>query len=82
MACMSLYASKLTLMNIWRGFTQEKKNPVKHHITALKMFISRHVIFALVLVCSAFKHSGLDTQASWYEDIYYPGSIFLPKTWI
>lgn len=22
MVCMSLYASKLTLMNIWRGFTQ------------------------------------------------------------
>lgn len=81
---MSLYTSKLTLMNIWRGFTLQKKNPVKHHITGLKMFISRHVIFALILVCTAFRHSGMDTQTSQYEDRYtiQVENIFLPKAWI
>lgn len=45
------------------------------------MLISRHVIFALIVVCSASKHSGTDTQASWYEDkIYNPGSKDISPT--
>lgn len=48
------------------------------------MLISRHVIFALIVVCSASKHSGTDTQASWYEDKYtiQVVKIFLPKAQI
>lgn len=48
------------------------------------MFISIHVIFTLILVCNAFKHSGLDTQALWYEDRYTTQvvNMFLPKAWI
>ena len=84
MVCSSLYTYKLKLTNIQRAVTQQEINPVKHHITDLKMFISRHVILALTLVCSASKHSGTDSQASWHGDRYaiQVVNVFLPKAWI
>lgn len=84
MVCISLSAHNLMLTNIQSGVTQQEINPVKHHVTDLKMFISRHVILALTLVCSASKHSGMDTQASWHEDrcAIQVINFFVPKACI
>lgn len=84
MVCISVSAYTLMLTNIQRGVTQQEINPVKHHVTDLKTLICRCVILALTLVCSASKHSGTDTRASWREDRYAIRviNIFLLKAWI